>query len=67
MSGDYTAHDVATKSSNEFTLEQHYQILKDIYVHLFEGYVKRHFGGKYLVPALGNNDYKRHYGYPLNE
>ena len=40
MSGDYTSHDVATKSTEEFTIAQHYSILKDIYSHLFEGYVK---------------------------
>jgi len=66
MSGDYTSHDVATKSTEEFTLAQHYSILKDIYSHLFEGYIKRYFPNSNLVPAIGNNDYKRHYGYPLD-
>lgn len=66
MSGDYTSHDVATKSTNQFTVDQHYQILKEIYTHLFEGYIKRYFSNSYLVPAIGNNDYKKHYGYPMS-
>jgi len=67
MSGDYTSHDVATRSSNPETIEQHYKILKDIYSHLFEGYIKRYFSDANLVPAIGNNDYKVHYGYPKTE
>lgn len=67
MSGDYTSHDVATKSTDPTIVEHHYNVSKEIYNHLYEGLVKNYFGSQSIImPAFGNNDYKRHYGYPLN-
>lgn len=65
MAGDYTSHDVASKSQDDSVIAYHYSVLKEIYQHLFDGYVRSYFGYETdVLPAFGNNDYKVHYGYP---
>jgi len=44
MAGDFTSHDIATKSNDTKVIEHHYSVLKEIYTLLFDGYIKNFFG-----------------------
>jgi hypothetical protein len=64
VSGDYTAHDVASKRG---ITDANYSMLKSIISQVFAQYINPMFPDSIIIPAIGNNDVKFHYEFPITE
>ena len=63
-SGDYTGHDIAAKKGKA---HENYAILKATISDCFSQYIGALFPNTIVIPAIGNNDAKWHYEFPLTK
>lgn len=64
VSGDYTAHDIAAKKG---VAHDNYSVLKATIADCFGQYIGPLFPNSVILPAIGNNDAKWHYQFPLTQ